>query len=162
MQSDGQHAHKILGQPGDNCESVVWSPDGHRIAFVRAVYRKGWEEADIPLASMISSSARPVICSQTPNSGLRLPGRPMAAWFILSANPRPTRTIPIFGPSGRRARQPNLGQPVRLTSGPDAKNTCESFRRRQTADISPLVGIPFHLCLQGGTGRRPPESAPAA
>jgi len=23
MQSDGQHAHKILGQPGDNCESVV-------------------------------------------------------------------------------------------------------------------------------------------
>jgi len=28
MQSDGQHARRILGQPGENCESVVWSPEG--------------------------------------------------------------------------------------------------------------------------------------
>jgi Tol biopolymer transport system component len=46
---DGQQAHRILGQPGENCESVVWSPDGHRIAFVRAAYRRGWEEADVSL-----------------------------------------------------------------------------------------------------------------
>jgi len=47
MQSDGQHARRILGQPGENCESVVWSPGGNRIAFVRSAYRKGWEEADV-------------------------------------------------------------------------------------------------------------------
>src|SRR5216683_2435277 len=29
MQADGGQARKVFGQPGDNFESVVWSPDGH-------------------------------------------------------------------------------------------------------------------------------------
>ena len=109
MQSDGQHAQKILGQPGDNCESVVWSPDGHRIAFVRAVYRKGWEEADISLGIYDLFSGKTSYLFSNSQLGLRLPGRPMAAWFILSANPRPTRTIPIFGPSGSTRAATKLG-----------------------------------------------------
>jgi len=71
---------------------------------------------------MISSAARPTMCSQTANSEPLLPGLPMDDSFIPSPSPRPTRTTPISGPSKSTARGNQTGgQPVRLTSGPDGK-----------------------------------------
>jgi DNA-binding winged helix-turn-helix (wHTH) protein/Tol biopolymer transport system component len=49
MQSDGGQARRIFTQPGANYESVVWSPDGHGIAFVQVVYASGWHEVEISL-----------------------------------------------------------------------------------------------------------------
>jgi Tol biopolymer transport system component/DNA-binding winged helix-turn-helix (wHTH) protein len=67
MQANGEQAHKVLGEPGDNIGALVWSPDGRRIAFVVSRFQYGWEEAEVSLyirdlqsqdLSRILSSAR--------------------------------------------------------------------------------------------------------
>jgi len=122
MQSDGEHAHKILGQPGDSCESVVWSPDGHRIAFLRAVYRKGWEEADVSLGiyDLFSGKTNYVLS----NSRLRA----ALAWsadgrlvYSLSELPPNQNDSNLWAINVDARGNQAWGQPVRLTSGPDAK-----------------------------------------
>jgi hypothetical protein len=83
MQSDGLQARKILGQPGDNFQSVVWSPDSRHIAFVRTVYIHGWEEseASLGISDPAASKTNYILSS-----------------FILLASLRQVRTIQIFGP----------------------------------------------------------------
>jgi len=49
MQANGEQAHKILGEPGDNVDALVWSPDGQRIAFVLSRYQLGWDDAEVSL-----------------------------------------------------------------------------------------------------------------
>jgi Tol biopolymer transport system component/DNA-binding winged helix-turn-helix (wHTH) protein len=49
MQANGEQAHKILGEPGDNVDALVWAPDGRRIAFVQSRYQLGWDDAEISL-----------------------------------------------------------------------------------------------------------------
>jgi Tol biopolymer transport system component len=39
MDVDGSHARKLFGQAGDLFGTVAWSPDNHKLAFVR--YRPG-------------------------------------------------------------------------------------------------------------------------
>jgi Tol biopolymer transport system component/DNA-binding winged helix-turn-helix (wHTH) protein len=122
MQSDGEHAHKLLGQPGDTCESLVWSPDGKRIAFLRAVYRKGWEEADVSLGIydfgsgktnyVLSSSRLRAALAWSPD------GRLIYSLSELPPNQNDSNLWAIrVDARGNQA----WGQPVRLTSGPDAK-----------------------------------------
>jgi len=122
MQSDGEHARKILGQPGDSCESVVWSPDGHRIAFLRAVYRKGWEEADVSLGihDLLGGKTNYVLS----NSRLRA----ALAWsadgrlvYSLSELPPNQNDSNLWAINVDARGNQAWGQPVRLTSGPDAK-----------------------------------------
>ena len=122
MQSDGQHAHKILGQPGDSCESVVWSPDGYRIAFIRAVYRKGWEEAAVSLGiyDLLSGKTNYILS----NSRLRA----ALAWsadrrlvYSLSELPPNQNDSNLWAINVDARGNQAWGQPVRLTNGPDAK-----------------------------------------
>jgi len=49
MQANGEQAHKILGEPGDNVDALAWSPDGQRIAFVLSRYQLGWDDAEVSL-----------------------------------------------------------------------------------------------------------------
>jgi len=49
MLANGEQAHKILGEPGDNVEALVWAPDGRRIAFVVSRYQLGWDDAEVSL-----------------------------------------------------------------------------------------------------------------
>ncbi len=122
MQSDGQHPHKILGQPGEDCESVVWSPDGNRIAFVRSAYRKGWEEVDVSLGiyDFRSGKTNYVLSNGQLTAALAwsLDGR-----LIYSlAEPPPNQNDSNLWAIKLDARgNQTWGQPVRLTSGPDAK-----------------------------------------
>jgi len=122
MRSDGEQAHRILGQPGDNCDSVVWSPDGKRIAFLRAVYRKGWEEADVSLGIYDFGSGKTsyVLSSSRLRSALAWSpdGRLIYSMSELPPNQNDSNLWAInVDARGNQA----WGQPVRLTSGPDAK-----------------------------------------
>ncbi len=122
MQSDGQHAQKILGQPGDNCESVVWSPDGHRIAFVRAVYRKGWEEADISLGIYDLFSGKTSYLFSNSQLRAALAWAPDGRLVYSLSEPTPNQNDSNLWAIRVDARgNQTWGQPVRLTSGPDAK-----------------------------------------
>src|SRR5882672_2365677 len=122
MQSDGQQAHRILGQPGENCESVVWSPGGNRIAFVRSAYRKGWEEADVSLGiyDLVGGKTNYLLS----NGQLRaaLAWSPDGRLIYSLAEPPPNQNDSNLWAIKVDARGNQAGgQPVRLTSGPDGK-----------------------------------------
>ena len=122
MQSDGQHARRILGQPGENCESVVWSPGGNRIAFVRSAYRKGWEEADVSLGiyDLVGGKTNYLLS----NGQLRaaLAWSPDGRLIYSLAEPPPNQNDSNLWAIKVDARGNQAGgQPVRLTSGPDGK-----------------------------------------
>jgi dipeptidyl aminopeptidase/acylaminoacyl peptidase len=51
MSADGDHAHKVFGEPGDKFGGVAWSPDGRRLAFARFSYKTGFKVAFLPTRS---------------------------------------------------------------------------------------------------------------
>ena len=123
MRANGEQAHKILGEPGDNVDGLVWSPDGHRIAYVMSRYHLGWEEAEVSIyihdlatggaSSVLSNSRLRGALAWTPDNRLiysfgELPPNSQSdtnLWAV-KIDPRGLRTS---------------GSPVRLTSGSDGK-----------------------------------------
>jgi len=123
MQANGEQAHKILGEPGDNIDTLVWSPDGHRIAYVLSRYRLGWEEAEIsiyirdlssPEVSLILSSSRlRGALAWTPD------GRLIYSLGELPPNSQNDTNLWAVKIDPRGSR--TSGSPVRLTAGADGK-----------------------------------------
>src|SRR5277367_259646 len=122
MQSEGESAHKILGQPGDNFESVAWSPDNRRIAFVRSIYTHGWEEPDASLGicDPLTGKTNYILTSS------RL--RPSLAWasdgrliYSLAEPPPAQNDSNLWAVKMDSHGSQSWGQPQRLTDGPDTK-----------------------------------------
>jgi Tol biopolymer transport system component/DNA-binding winged helix-turn-helix (wHTH) protein len=122
MQSDGQQSRKILGQPGDNFQSVVWSPDSRHIAFVRTVYVHGWEEPEASLGiSDPAASKTSYILSSTRLHGplvWALDGRLI---YSLGEPPPGQYDSNLWAIKVAANGSQTWSQPDRLTNGPDAK-----------------------------------------
>jgi Tol biopolymer transport system component/DNA-binding winged helix-turn-helix (wHTH) protein len=122
MQSDGQQARKILGQPGDNFESVVWSPDGRGIAFLRSVYLHGWEEADASLGICDPSTGKTNYILSSARLGSALAWAPDGRLiYSLSELPPNQRDSNLWAMKIDSGGNKSWGQPTRLTSGSDGK-----------------------------------------
>jgi Tol biopolymer transport system component/DNA-binding winged helix-turn-helix (wHTH) protein len=122
MQSDGDRARKIMGEPGDNFESFVWSPDGQHMAFMRVMYEHGWEQCDASLGvyDLVSGKTSYILSSARLRSAL--------AWspdgrliYALSEPPPNQNDSNLWSIKVDAHGNRMWGQPVRLTGGPDAK-----------------------------------------
>ena len=122
MQSDGQQAQKILGQAGDNFQSVVWSPDSRHIAFVRTVYVHGWEEpeASLGICDPVVSKTNYILSSSRLHGPLvwALDGRLI---YSLGEPPPSQNDSNLWAIKVDAKGNQTWGQPERLTNGPDAK-----------------------------------------
>jgi Tol biopolymer transport system component/DNA-binding winged helix-turn-helix (wHTH) protein len=122
MQSDGQEPRKILGQPGDNFESVVWSPDSRHIAFVRTVYVHGWEEpeASLGICDPVADKTNYILSSSRLHGPLvwALDGRLI---YSLGEPPPGQNDSNLWAIKLDAKGEQTWGQPLRLTNGPDAK-----------------------------------------
>ena len=122
MEADGQRAKKILGQPGDNFETVVWSPDSRHIAFVRSVFMHGWEESDgsLGICNPVTNNTKFVLSSARLRGSLvwALDGR-----LIYSLGEPPPRSSDsnIWAIRVDARGNQTWGEPSRLTNGPDFK-----------------------------------------
>ncbi len=122
MKSDGQELRKILGQPGDNFESVVWSPDSRLIAFIRTVYVHGWEksEASLGIGDPVVNKTNYILSSS------RLQGPIVWAFdgrliYSLGEPPPSQNDSNLWAIKVDAKGDQTWGQPVRLTNGPDSK-----------------------------------------
>ena len=123
MQANGEQAHKILGEPGDNVDALVWSPDGRRIAYVMSRYQLGWDDAEVSLlirdiggqelSRVLSSPRLRSALAWTPDGRLiysmsELPpgSQNDTNLWAVRVDPRGVKT---------------WGPPTRLTNGSDAK-----------------------------------------
>jgi len=123
MQANGEQAHKILGEPGDNMNALVWSPDGRRIAFVQSRFQYGWDDAEVSLyirdlhsqelSRILSSTRLRAALAWTPDNRLiysfsELPPSSQndTNLWAVRVDPRGVHT---------------WGAPIRLTSGSDGK-----------------------------------------
>jgi DNA-binding winged helix-turn-helix (wHTH) protein/WD40 repeat protein len=122
MQSDGQQSRKILGQPGDNFQSVVWSPDSRHIAFVRTVFVHGWEEpqASLGICDPAASKTSYILSSTRLRGPLvwALDGRLI---YSLGELPPGQYDSNLWAINVAANGTQTWGQPDRLTNSPDAK-----------------------------------------
>jgi Tol biopolymer transport system component/DNA-binding winged helix-turn-helix (wHTH) protein len=120
MDVDGSRARKLIGQAGDRFGPVAWSPDNHKLAFIR--YRPGLVPAKTELGTFDFSTG-------ATNSILYDPGlHASVAWT------RDNRLIYSLTESGQNSADSDLwaipvdprtsavrGPAQRLTDGPDGK-----------------------------------------
>lgn len=122
MQSDGGQARKIFSQPGGNYESVVWSPDGHGVAFAQVVYHFGWHEVDETLViyNLLTGKSSSLLSTDRLRGSL--------AWtrdgrliYSLAEPPPNQNDSNLWAIKVDAQGNHSWGQPVRLTNGPDSK-----------------------------------------
>lgn len=123
MQANGEQSRKVLGEPGDNVDALVWSPDGRRIAYILSRYKSGWEDAEISI--YIRDLASPEVSLVLSSSRLRgalawtPDGRLIYSLGELPPNSQNDTNLWAIKLDSRGS--PTSGSPVRLTTGADGK-----------------------------------------
>jgi Tol biopolymer transport system component/DNA-binding winged helix-turn-helix (wHTH) protein len=121
-QSDGGNAHKLIGEPGDNISAFAWSPDGHHIVYMSSRYVHGMEEIDASLfvRDLATQTTNRLLTSARLRGALvwTPDGRLIYSYAELPPNPNDANLWAVrLDPQGYHT----IGQPQRLTSGPDGK-----------------------------------------
>ena len=121
MRSDGTEAHKVLGEPGANVVSLVWSPEGQAMAFTQVVYLSGWNETKISLEAVDLTTERRAIVLSTDRLRSALAWAHDGRLIYSLAEPPPNQNDTNLWAIRVDAHGNPSGQAVRLTAGPDAK-----------------------------------------
>ena len=121
-QPDGGSAHKLLGEPGDNINAFAWSPDGRRIAYMSSRYLHGMEETDasVFVRDLATQATNRLLTSARLRGALvwTPDDRLIYSYAEPPPNPNDANLWAVrLDPQGYHT----IGQPQRLTSGPDGK-----------------------------------------
>ncbi len=121
-QPDGGNAHKLLGEQGDNISAFAWSPDGRRISYISTRYMHGMEETDASLfvRDLATQATNRLLTSARLRGALvwTRDGRLIYSYAELPPNQNDANLWAVrLDLQGYRI----IGQPQRLTSGPDGK-----------------------------------------
>jgi Tol biopolymer transport system component/DNA-binding winged helix-turn-helix (wHTH) protein len=148
--ANGEHARRVLGEPGDNFDSLTWSADGTRIAFVRQVVLFAWQEGEISLGVLDVATGKTGYLL----SSARLGGA--VAWtpdgkliYSLAEEPPNQDDTNLWAVKLDASGTHESGPAWRLTSGPDWKAVITvsndgkrmSFLRRSYAPIISVADL---------------------
>jgi Tol biopolymer transport system component/DNA-binding winged helix-turn-helix (wHTH) protein len=123
MQANGEQAHKVLGEPGDNVNALVWSPDGRRIAYVVSRYQLGWDDAEVSLyiRNLSGQDLSRIVSSPRLRSALAWAPDGRLIYSLSELPPGTQNDTNLWAVQVDPQGVKNLGTPTRLTSGADAK-----------------------------------------
>ncbi len=143
MQSDGEHPRKIFGEKGGSYDSLAWSPDGKRIAFFQYFYNAGNDQSDISIAICDPATGHANTIMENPRfaSGLNwtTDGR---LFFSLGEAPPNRSDSNIWAQKMDASSYKPVGEPVRLTSGPDFKARVSLSANGKRLSYVRFVGSP--------------------
>jgi Tol biopolymer transport system component/DNA-binding winged helix-turn-helix (wHTH) protein len=123
MQGSGEQAHKILGEPGDNVDALVWSPDGRRIAYVVSRYQLGWDDAEVSLyiRDIGGHDLSRVLSSPRLRSALAWTPDGRLIYSLSELPPSSQNDTNLWAVRVDPRGVKTWGTPTRLTNGADAK-----------------------------------------
>jgi Tol biopolymer transport system component len=123
MQANGEQARKVLGEPGDNIDALVWSPDGRRIAFVLSRYKLGWDDAEVSLLirDMGGQDLSRVLSSPRLRSALAWTPDGRLIYSLSELPPGSQNDTNLWAVRVDPRGVKSWGPPTRLTNGSDAK-----------------------------------------
>jgi Tol biopolymer transport system component/DNA-binding winged helix-turn-helix (wHTH) protein len=138
MQANGEQAHKILGEPGDNIDALVWSPDGQRIAYVASRYQLGWDDAEISLyiRDLGGQDVSRVLSSPRLRSALAWTPDGRLIYSLSELPPNSQNDTNLWAVRVDPRGVKTWGTPTRLTNGADSK-----FRASISADGKKLIFV---------------------
>lgn len=122
-QSDGGGAHKLVGEHGDNISTFAWSPDGRRISYISTCYYIHWMgecDASLFVRDLATQTTNRLLTSARLRGALvwTRDGRLIYSYAELPPNQNDANLWAVrLDPQGYHI----VGQPQRLTSGPDGK-----------------------------------------
>jgi Tol biopolymer transport system component/DNA-binding winged helix-turn-helix (wHTH) protein len=122
MSADGDHVHKVFGEPGDMFGCAAWSRDGQLLAFVRFNYAMAFIDGQSSIWIVKPSGGLQSHLFSEPRLSGTLAWAADGRLIYSLAEPRPNQgdsnlwAIHIDPHNGR-----TVGEGVRLTSGPDRK-----------------------------------------
>jgi Tol biopolymer transport system component/DNA-binding winged helix-turn-helix (wHTH) protein len=116
MQSDGGQPRKEIGEPGYIYGSVVWSPDGQQLAYVRAKFRPTYSrmEGSVELHDMASGKSEVLFTDM--RLGTALAWNPRGRLIYSVGEPPPNQNDSNLWWVQLDARSHPTGPPTRLTS----------------------------------------------
>jgi DNA-binding winged helix-turn-helix (wHTH) protein/Tol biopolymer transport system component len=123
MQSDGERPRKIFGEKGGAYGPLAWSPDGKRIAFFQYSYNAGNDETNIKITIVNPASGQAEVILENPRfaPGLSWTGDGHLIYSLGEAPPNRSDSNLWIQRMDLHSYKP-VGEPVRLTSGPDSKS----------------------------------------
>jgi Tol biopolymer transport system component len=123
MQANGEQAHKILGEAGDNVDALVWSPDGQRIAYVVSRYKLGWDDAEVSLLirDIGGQDLSRVLSSPRLRSALAWTPDGRLIYSLSELPPGSQNDTNLWAVRVDPRGVKTWGPPTRLTNGSDAK-----------------------------------------
>ncbi|HEY6267436.1 MAG TPA: winged helix-turn-helix domain-containing protein [Candidatus Acidoferrum sp.] len=138
MQANGEQAHKILGEPGDNIEALVWSPDGQRIAYVASRYQLGWDDTEVSLyiRDLGGQDLSRVLSSPRLRSALAWTPDGRLIYSLSELPPSSQNDTNLWAVRVDPRGVKTWGTPTRLTNGADSK-----FRASISADGKKLIFV---------------------
>jgi len=120
VSSDGEQARKIISEPGEMFGSVVWSPDSHRLAFVR--YGPGGQEEYVSIAVCDPATKETNVILTDLMLGDALAWAPDGRLIYSLADPPPNQSgSNLWAVRLDSASRRPIGEATRLTNSPDRK-----------------------------------------
>ena len=122
MDADGDHPRRLIDAEGGDYGSVIWSRDGRRVVYLRYVFKPTMDSGEVSIEACDPASGQTEVILRNPRLWNALVWTPDDRVIYSLQEPPPNRSDSnLWAQKIDVHTYKPVGEPVRLTSGPDEK-----------------------------------------
>jgi Tol biopolymer transport system component len=122
MDADGDHARRLIDAQGGDYGSVIWSRDGRRVVYLRYVFKPTMDRSEVSIEACDPASGQTEVILRNPRLWNALVWTLDDRVIYSLQEPPPDRSDSnLWAQKIDLHTYKPVGEPVRLTSGPDEK-----------------------------------------